>query len=82
MHPSDPVMKHFRLTPPQISALKRLGVVTIEQLIRHFPTRYERAGASVRVAELTSGSKVTLFGTVTGLKAGVPRQGFCLRALP
>lgn len=69
MQPQDSVGKHFRLTPPQIGALKRLGILTIENLVRHFPTRYESAGASVRVAELTAGSKVTLFGVVTGIKA-------------
>ncbi len=69
MHPQDPVTKHFRLTPPQLSALKRLGVVTIENLVRHFPARYESAGASARVAGLTAGSKVTLFGIITGIKA-------------
>lgn len=69
MSPSDPVTKHFRLTPPQLSALKRLGVVSIEQLVRHFPTRYDHAGSSVRVAELTPGSRVTLFGMVSGIKA-------------
>lgn len=69
MSPSDPVSKHFRLTPPQLSALKRLGVVTIEQLVRHFPSRYDHAGSSVRVAELTPGSRVTLFGIVSGIKA-------------
>ncbi len=69
MHPRDPLVKHFRLTQPQIGALKRLGVTTIEHLVRHFPTRYESAGASVRVSQLTAGSKVTLFGIVTGIKA-------------
>lgn len=69
MQPSDPLTKHFRLTPPQVGALKRLGVTTIEQLVRHFPARYESAGASVRVSQLTPGSKVTLFGIVTGIKA-------------
>ncbi len=69
MYPRDLVTAHFRLTPPQIAALKRLGVLTVEQLVRHFPTRYESAGASVRVSELAAGSKVTLFGVISGIKA-------------
>ncbi len=69
MHPHDPVTTHFRLTPTQLSALKRLGIVTIENLVRHFPARYDSAGASVRVSELAAGSKVTLFGIITGIKA-------------
>lgn len=69
MTPQDKIAAHFRLTPVQVSALKRLGLVSIEQLLRHFPARYEHAGTSMRVSELASGSKVTLFGTITGLKA-------------
>lgn len=69
MAPLDPLQKHFRLTPVQLSALKRLGIGTVEDLLRHFPSRYERAGASVRVSGLSVGAKVTLFGTLTKLKA-------------
>ena len=38
-------------------------------MLRHFPSRYERGGVSVRVASLAPGTKVTLFGKVSGLKA-------------
>ena len=69
MRPEDEIIKHFRITPMQVSALKRLGLVTIEDLLRHFPARYETGGASVRVSALTVGSKVTLFGTLSKLKA-------------
>ncbi len=69
MLPHDPVVKHFRLTPLQLSALKRLGVLTVENLVRHFPTRYESAGASARTTDLVPGTKVTLIGIVSGIKA-------------
>src|SRR3989344_9598141 len=69
MRPEDEIIKHFRITPMQVSALKRLGLVTIEDLLRHCPARYETGGASVRVSALTVGSKVTLFGTLSKLKA-------------
>ena len=68
MLPGDEISKHFRLTPVQKRALIRLGLVTIEALLRHFPVRYESAGASVRVQELVPGSKVTLFGVLKNLK--------------
>ena len=71
MSPTDPVAKHFRLTPVQLSALKRLGILHIEDLIRHFPTRYEQAGSSARAAQLVPGTKVTLVGTVTNAKFNV-----------
>ena len=69
MRPEDPVARHFRLTPIQQRALLRLGVSTIAGLLRHVPSRYETAGASVRVSALAPGAKVTLFGTLRKLKA-------------
>src|SRR3989344_3846129 len=69
MHPSDEISKHFRLTPVQIAALRRLGLKKIEDLLRHFPARYESAGASGEVARLIPGTKVTLVGTLDKLKA-------------
>ena len=69
MHSEDAILKHFRLTPMQKRALFRLGLSTIVDLLRHFPARYERAGTSVRVQELVPGTKITLFGRLTNLKA-------------
>ena len=63
------VSSHFRLTPPQLKALKRLGIITIEDLLRHFPARYDVAGSSTSTRELVVGTKVTLWGTLSGLKA-------------
>ena len=69
MHPDDPVEQHFRLIPPQASALRRLEVFTLRDLLYHFPQRYEEAGASSSTGQLTPGEKVTLIGTFRGLKA-------------
>lgn len=69
MRPGDLITNHFRLTSVQVSALKRLGLTTVEDLLYHFPSRYERAGASVRVSGLVPGAKVTLVGTISKLKA-------------
>lgn len=69
MRPEDPLTKHFRLIDPQKAALKRMGITTIEDLLYHFPSRYERAGASARITELTPGAKVTLYGVLSKLKA-------------
>src|SRR3989338_8898909 len=68
MRPPDAISQHFRLTPIQKRALLRLGLVTIADFLRHFPVRYERAGASARVQELVPGAKVTLLGMLSNLK--------------
>lgn len=65
MHPSDLVTKHFtRLRADQKSALTRLGIVTLRDLLYHFPARYEAAGPTGTVAAVTPGTEVTLYGTI------------------
>jgi ATP-dependent DNA helicase RecG len=69
MSPHDHVSKHFRLTPLQARALNRLGITSIESLVRHIPFRYDVAGESAQTNTLTPGAKVTLYGTFSNLKA-------------
>jgi ATP-dependent DNA helicase RecG len=69
MKPQDLVSMQFRLIPAQASALRRLGIISIEDLLRHFPARYDTAGTSTSVRELVPGTKVTLYGKLSGLKA-------------
>jgi ATP-dependent DNA helicase RecG len=69
MKPSSNVIEHFRLIPHQVKALRRLGIITIEDLLRHFPARYETTGSSSTVRSLVPGTKVTLYGKLSGLKA-------------
>lgn len=65
MQASDLVVSHFtRLKPEQKSALKKLGIETIRDLLYHFPARYEAAGPSGTVAALSPGSDVSLYGTI------------------
>lgn len=69
MRPDDPLSKHYKLTAVQVAALKRLGILTIRDILYHFPARYERGGTSERAEKLIPGMKVTLFGTLSKLKA-------------
>lgn len=69
MHPADDLELHFRLIPAQKAALRRLGIRTIGNLLRHFPSRHESLGSSGEARHLAPGSKVTLFGTFSKLKA-------------
>lgn len=65
MHADDLLTKHFtRLKPDQKSALKRLGIETIRDLLYHFPARYEAAGPTGTVAAVAPGTDVTLYGTI------------------
>ncbi len=69
MLPDDPISKHFRLDAKHLTALKRLGIITLRDLLYHFPARYEQAGSEGTVGNLVPGTKVTLIGKLSGLKA-------------
>ena len=69
MNPNDLISNHFRLVPDQTSALRRLSLVSIRDLLYHFPARYEQAGSAGHAGQLVLGEKVTLIGAFKGLKA-------------
>jgi ATP-dependent DNA helicase RecG len=69
MHPHEPLSDHFRLSAPHAAALRRLHIQTVEDLLRHFPVRYERGGSSGNTGHLSPGARVTLVGTLSDLKA-------------
>jgi len=60
----DEVTEHFRLQDPQKRALKRLKIETVQDLLYHFPARYEHAGDQTTVTGLTAGSDAMLYGTI------------------
>ena len=65
MKAQDPIILHFpRLRPDQRKALEKLGLRTIQDLLYHFPARYEAAGPSGTIAGVSTGAEVTLYGTV------------------
>lgn len=67
---TDPLEKHFRLTADQKKALKKLGLKTIEDLLRHFPTRYGDTSEMKNIGSLVAGEAAVIFGKITGLKTG------------
>lgn len=69
MNINDPIGNHFRLNEYQTSALKRLKLETIEDLLYHLPSRYADMGAGKKIVDLEAGEKVTLYGTLSKLKA-------------
>ena len=69
MQREDPIAKHFRITSVQLSALRKLGLATIGDLLYHFPQRYEHLGQETETERLSPGAKVTLYGSLRNLKA-------------
>jgi ATP-dependent DNA helicase RecG len=68
MLPADPIAKHFRLAPTQVRALKKLGLETILDLVYHLPARYDTETEVKRIADISAGETVTLYGRIHGLK--------------
>ncbi len=65
MLPTDLLTLHFRLDDPHKKALARLGLLTVRDLLYHFPVRYEQAGACTSVSHVgDAGNEVVLFGTI------------------
>ncbi len=66
---SNKLTEHFRLTDAQKSALERLGLRTVRDLLHHFPTRYEVAGEGAEIAGLVAGQEASIVGTLEKLEA-------------
>lgn len=70
MKSTDPINDHFRLTQPHKTALKKLGITTIADILFHFPVRHTDAGRSGTSVELVHGERATVYGQIvkTGTK--------------
>src|SRR3569623_229280 len=60
----SPIGDLFRLADAQKSALSRLGIKTVRDLLYHFPFRYERAGEEAEVSGLVPGQEAALIGVL------------------
>lgn len=71
MHLSDSITAVSpRLTEAKKKALKRLSVETLEDLLYHFPARYENTSELSTIQESSTGSEVTLYGKIKNPKTG------------
>jgi ATP-dependent DNA helicase RecG len=64
MRLKDPISEHFRLIETHKSALSRLGIHTVRDMLYYFPHRYDMAGEDSTISALTPGQEVTLVGTL------------------
>ena len=65
----DPIAEHFRLTKTHTNALKKLGLETVEDLLLHFPARYDSVSDVKPIANLGIGETVVIYGRLTKLQA-------------
>jgi len=65
----SPITEHFRLTPVQKSALAKLRLKTIRDLLYHFPVRYGDTAEARSVESLRRGDEAVVFGKISRLEA-------------
>lgn len=65
----------FRLSPTQHSALKKIGVQTVQDLLYHFPMRYGSSTSGKFIKDLVEGEQATIYGKVASLKTGKSFRG-------
>ena len=68
MQLADELQKHFRLTLDQKSALSRLSIKTIRDILYYFPLRYTNVSEIKLIRDLSAGDTVTLYGRIGKLK--------------
>jgi len=68
MNLTDTLESQFRLTKDQKSALLRLGLTTIRDLLFYFPARYSDISQIKLIRDLIPGDIATVYGEVSKLK--------------
>ncbi len=75
LRPSDPLDMVFGMGKKDVQAFKRLGLRTVEDLLYHFPHRYDDYSSQKHIGELVVGSVETVVGEVSDVRlaGGGPR---------
>ncbi len=74
---SNPLSEHFRLMDVQKSALKKLGIHTVRDLLYHFPFRYEAGGGEASVSGLVLGQEVSVIGVLEKMETKKSWRATC-----
>ena len=64
-----PLSDYIRIVGTHKPALNRLGILTVKDLLYHFPVAYHEMSGAESVSNLVEDSSVTLYGTVHRLEA-------------
>lgn len=75
MERNSPIESITKLSLEQRKALSRLGLKTVEDLLRYFPTRYNTPGSIKSVETLLEGDEAALFGKIVSIKTGKTFRG-------
>jgi len=68
MHHNSSIIETARLIQNQKTALKKLGIETVMDLLYHFPTRYGDTSETRNISSLAKGDLAVVFGKISKLK--------------
>src|SRR3989338_2938033 len=72
---SDPVSRLPYIGEKYSRHLQKLEIRTVEELLHHYPFRYQDFSKKVSVASLTIGKTVTVEGTIDAIKLVYTKRG-------
>ncbi len=73
-----PVQYLKNVGPQRAKLLAKLGIITVEDLLNHFPRRYEDRRQVKTISEVVHGAVETVRGMVTGHQEIKPRRGLTI----
>ncbi len=68
MELSTPIEKVTRVDVNQKAALKKLGLLTVRDLLFHFPARYSHISDVKLIRDLKAGESATIYGTIRAMQ--------------
>ncbi len=72
---STPIQQVYMVGPIYAKRLEKLGIQTVEDLLYHFPHRYEDYSLISKIYQLQPGVTMTIRGTVTQMKNEYTKNG-------
>jgi len=69
IHLSTPIEKLTRVGKVTSGRLKKLGILSVKNLLEHYPFRFDDYSQILRTDKLSEGSLGSLFGTITKIEA-------------
>src|SRR5690606_36069277 len=64
----DPLATHIRIDAQHKTALAKLGINTVKDLLYHFPLRYGDIASVTYIETVADGDEVTIYGLLKNLK--------------
>ncbi len=75
MNLNSPIEQLSKLPKPQLAALKKLGITTIQDLLLYLPYRYLDFSKTLLISELKQGEPVTLKGKIKSISSRFSFRG-------